>query len=113
MLDLSQFLVEGASLHFDLRRLGGLEVAFADVDTLQILDHFEGNNEGYGYKIGEEEKPAAPGNQQISVVVDVLIEILMHIVVLILYVDECAEESEDHLHNEDVYDNDPHFELQS
>ena len=37
----------------------------------------------------------------------------MHIVVLILYVDECAEESEDHLHNEDVYDNDPHFELQS
>ena len=113
MLYLSQFLIEGAGLNFDLRRLGSLEVAVADVDALQIFNHFKCDNEGYGYKIGEEEKPAAPGHHQIPVVVDVLIEILVHIVVLILYVDECTEKGEDHLHNKDIDDNDAHFELQS
>ena len=113
MLDLSQFLIEGASLNFDLRRLCSLEVAVADVDALQVLDHFKSDNEGYGHKIGKEEKPAAPGHHQIPVVVDILIEILVHVVMLILYVDECAEEGEDHLHNEDIDDNDTHFELQS
>ena len=112
MLDLSQLLIEGAGLHFDLRRFGGLEVAVADVDALQIFDHLEGDNEGNRDKIGEEEKPATPGDHQIPVIVDVLIEIFMHVIVLILDVDECTEESKDHLHYEDVNDYDPHFELQ-
>lgn len=53
MLNLSKFFVEGASLHFHLRLLGRLEATVADVDSLQVLDHFKSDDEGNGHEISE------------------------------------------------------------
>lgn len=41
VLNLSQLLIEGACLDPHLRRFVSLELTFADIDSLQILDHLK------------------------------------------------------------------------
>ena len=109
VLDLTQFLVERAGLDSDLRWLGGQEVAVADVDALEVLHHFEGDDHGDGDEVGEEEDPAAPLHEQFLGVVDVVP--LRNPPLLVLDGDEGAQEGDAHLHHEDVDDDQTHLEL--
>ena len=63
MLDLTQLFVEVAGLHYDLGGFLGVKFELGYVDALDEFHHLEGDYEGDGDEVGEQEDPAAPPDE--------------------------------------------------
>jgi hypothetical protein len=112
VLDLPQLLVERAGLHPDFCGLGGKVGVSGDPGALDVLDHFEGDDEGDGDEVGEEQHPAAPLHEELLGHGDEL-AVLEHDCVDGEGGDEGAGEGQRHLRQEDADHYQPHLELEA
>lgn len=109
VLNLTQFLVQGASLNCYLGILLPLKFTITDVDSLNVLHHLQRNNQWYWHEISEEEDPTPPLDEE-----------LLKWTALLLKEGEWTQHSGNqwtqkgqyHLHNEDSSYNQSHSKFQ-
>lgn len=64
MLYLAKFFIEWTCLNADLSGFFSEIVIFADIDSLDIFDHFKSDDQGDRDEVGKEKNPSAPFDEQ-------------------------------------------------